>query len=97
MPDYTQNAPSYIGIQWDGTNQQDLVDLMLTWAPNVNGTSIDSFGGLSIDAGVHAVYIPADGYLVSGPRWTGVPEAAPIEALDEPAFTARFSPVPPSE
>lgn len=91
MTDYIQNPPTYTAIQWDGTNQQAITDLVLTYASYINSTTVNGSGALVIDHAGGIMTIPADGYIAAGPKWGGSPAVAPIEVFDQAVFDARFT------
>jgi hypothetical protein len=93
---YSQNTPFYGAMQWTGTNEQDIVD----WIMSVQTVPLTI---KYIDDVLHICYpntqlgfwrIPLNHYLVSPETWgSGIPSPYGI-VLSPTEFAARFTAVP---
>lgn len=94
---YTENAPTYDAVQWDGTPAaQAEIETRLseTMDPSDHqGTDIED-GVLVVRFQYAWCEIPVDGWLVSAPGWGPGPRRSNIgvgQVLTDAQFAARFS------
>jgi hypothetical protein len=70
---HNQKTPKYDIYAWDGTNGQQLTDLLgvvWTYSPLIWETLSDGTLRVYSADTYFSRYIPADGYLVFGPYWS---------------------------
>lgn len=91
----TQNQPTYEAVQWDGTNQMQIADVLRVYhyTGNAPTWTVDQAGTLTIAFEYIGNFtLPADGWLVSAPSWTGE-FTGPFETVTDVVFAARFTTV----
>jgi hypothetical protein len=90
---YSQNAPFYEAVQWDGTNAQDCVDFAAEWfiqypsEPPYHDTTTEQI------VCPHTGVANLSDWLVFGGMWAGGPfpqQGMPM-ILDDATFQARFA------